>query len=107
MIEIKQIGDFIQTIIEEKKSTPQDTPQDTIRADKHIKALLKMFLGDLKRDEIQAKLGLSDREHFRKEYLKPALEQGFIEMTMPDKPTSKNQRYRLSKKGKALKQQLE
>lgn len=46
------------------------------------------------REEIQAMLGLKDRKSFRDRYLKPALEAGLIEMTLPDKPTSKVQRYK-------------
>lgn len=42
----------------------------------------------------QDALGLADREHFRKTYLAPALEQGVIGMTLPDKPNSRSQRYR-------------
>lgn len=49
------------------------------------------------REEIQAILGLKDRKSFRDRYLKPALEAGLIEMTLPDKPTSKVQRYRKKK----------
>lgn len=43
--------------------------------------------------EIMALMKLSDRKHFREYYLKPAIEYGFIDMTIPDKPNSKNQRY--------------
>lgn len=43
--------------------------------------------------EMMAKLGLSSREGFRRNYLKPALDCGVIKMTNPDKPKSKNQRY--------------
>ena len=41
-------------------------------------------------------------DHFREAYLLPALAAGFIEMTVPDKPTSSKQRYRLTEKGRDL-----
>lgn len=44
-------------------------------------------------NEIMAKLGLKSKETFRKNYMHPALEQGIVKMTIPDKPSSKNQRY--------------
>ena len=34
-----------------------------------------------------------------------ALEAGLVEMTVPDKPNSRSQRYRLTKAGKALRAQ--
>jgi ATP-dependent DNA helicase RecG len=51
------------------------------------------------RQEPLRDLGLSDREHFRKAYLVPALESGLMERTIPDKPQSRMQRYRLTAKG--------
>ena len=39
------------------------------------------------------RLRLKSRVGFRKNYLIPALEAGLVEMTIPDKPTSKNQMY--------------
>jgi len=42
---------------------------------------------------------LIDDEHFRKAYLQPALDAGLIEMTVPDKPRSTRQKYRLTAKG--------
>jgi hypothetical protein len=47
------------------------------------------------RAQLQGLLGLSDRKSFRERYLLPALRQGLIEMTIPDKPNSRLQRYRL------------
>ena len=38
-------------------------------------------------------LGMKSRDSFRKNYLTPALDAGLIEMTIPDKPSSRNQRY--------------
>ncbi len=49
--------------------------------------------------EIMKKLSLSHRTNFRKNYLNPALKSGLIEMTNPDKPSSSNQKYRLTLKG--------
>jgi len=47
-------------------------------------------------------LTLRDDEHFRKAYLLPALEAALIEMTIPDKPKSSKQKYRLTEKGKKI-----
>ena len=44
-------------------------------------------------NEIMSKLGLKSKETFRKNYMNPALKQGLVKMTIPDKPNSKNQRY--------------
>ena len=44
--------------------------------------------------QIMERLDLSHRPTFRKNYLNPALVQGVIEMTVLDKPNSRNQRYR-------------
>ncbi len=49
-----------------------------------------------------AKLGLKDRMHFSQAYLQPALEEDLIEMTIPDKPKSRLQKYRLTSKGREL-----
>jgi ATP-dependent DNA helicase RecG len=46
-------------------------------------------------------LSLRDRRHFKEVYLESAMEADLIEMTIPDKPTSGNQRYRLTAKGRA------
>jgi hypothetical protein len=46
--------------------------------------LLKVLTGadkPLARNELQSRLTLKDRESFRERYLKPALDQGLIEMT--------------------------
>ena len=43
--------------------------------------------------EIMEKLNLKSKDSFRDNYLRPALDNGLIKMTIPDKPTSKNQRY--------------
>jgi len=56
--------------------------------------------GEMKRHEMQETLGLKHEDHFRIAYLCPALEAGLIEMTIPDKPRSSKQKYRLTEKGR-------
>ena len=51
------------------------------------------------RDELQIKLQLKDRKSFRETYLQPALNIDYIEMTIPDKPNSRLQKYKLTQKG--------
>jgi len=53
--------------------------------------------------ELMDLLGLSHRPTFRKNYLRPALEMRLIERTIPDKPNSRLQKYRLTAKGKQYK----
>lgn len=43
-------------------------------------------------------LGLKHRPTFRDSYLLPALELGYIEMTIPDKPNSSKQKYKKVRK---------
>jgi ATP-dependent DNA helicase RecG len=52
--------------------------------------------------EIRAQFGLKDRTHLRKRYVDSALTESLIEPTIPDKPTSRPQQYRFTKKGRAL-----
>ena len=48
------------------------------------------------------RIGLSHRPTFLYNYLQPSLAAGFIEMTIPDKPRSSKQRYRLTSKGRQV-----
>ena len=41
-----------------------------------------------------SRVGIKSRSTFRQNYLEPALKQGLITMTIPDKPNSRNQKYR-------------
>jgi ATP-dependent DNA helicase RecG len=78
-------------------STPQATPQAVALASKVLQGAAE----PLSREALQQTAEISDREHFRKAYLEPLLSAGWLERTIPDKPTSPNQRYRLTAKGRA------
>ena len=68
--------------------------------------MLRVVSGDMTRKQIQEALGLRHEDYFRKAYLLPALRAGLIEMTLPDKPRSSKQRYRLTPAGSERLRQL-
>ena len=73
----------------EADAAPEANASPTLR-------LLLEKLGDeaLSAGELMQRLGLKNRAAFSRTYLKPALEQGLIQMTIPDKPNSSKQRYK-------------
>ncbi len=91
---------ILDSIVAQQKhqATPQVAPQVTPQ----VRKMLARIEGEMARQSIQDALGLTDREHFRKAYLAPALEHGLIEMTVPDKPNSRLQKYRLTVQGKQV-----
>lgn len=93
--------EFMLSVILEacKTNTPQVNPQVTPQ----VKQLLKVIKNEMSRNELQQALGLKDRKSFRERYLQPALSGGLIEMTIPDKPNSSLQEYRLTIQGKRIK----
>lgn len=67
-----------------------------------VRRLLSVLDGEMTRSELQQLLGLRHEDSFRAIYLVPSLKAGLIEMTIPDKPNSRFQKYRLTKKGMTL-----
>lgn len=57
----------------------------------------------MKREEIQKVLMLSDKRNYMDNYQIPAMDLELIEMTIPEKPNSSLQKYRLTAKGNELK----
>lgn len=96
MLEI--IRDSLKEVTVVGRSTGQDSDQVTDQDKSPVGRLLSVLGNDmLSTTEIMERLGLSHRPTFRKNYLNPALEQNLIERTIPDKPNSKNQKYRKHK----------
>ncbi len=77
------------------------TPQVTQQVTPQVLALLQVTTREMSRQEMMDSLGLKDRNHFADNYLQPALAAELIEMTLPNKPTSSKQQYRLTEKGRA------
>lgn len=85
--------------------TGHDNTQDKMMfsGSQHLLAFLKK---EMSRAELMKKLGLSSRKNFVSEYLEPLLNNGLIERTIPDNPTSRNQLYRMTEKGQKLLQDM-
>ncbi len=79
-------------------ATPQVTPQ--------VEKLVQICLQPYSRDELQQSLKIQDAKYFRETYLQPALTAGIIELTLPDKPRSPLQKYKLTQRGRSLSGQL-
>jgi predicted HTH transcriptional regulator len=55
---------------------------------------------------LMQKMGLSNRTKFKNKYINPLIDEGLLEMTIPDKPNSSLQKYRITELGKQLKEKL-
>lgn len=70
------------------------TAQLTEQVTAQVMPLLGALVGEMSGQQLLDALGMTHREHFRSAFLKPALDAGVVEMTLPDKPNSRHQRYR-------------
>ncbi len=69
-----------------------------------VKKLIELLAckGDMGNAEIRESLALSDRKHLREHYIEPSLNSGYIEYTIPGKPNSRLQKYRITAKGRVI-----
>jgi predicted HTH transcriptional regulator len=89
-----------------EKVTTQVTMQVTTQVTTQVEELIKVFTGEHTRQELQAILNLANREHFRKNYLQPSINANLIELTIPEKPNSSKQKYRLTERGILVKNSM-
>ena len=85
---LEQIDKVLDELLEQVKSVDVDYSA-------YIKKLVDVMKYDISytSKELMEILDLKSRSSFRENYLLPAIKSGFIEMTLPDKPNSRNQRY--------------
>ena len=86
-------------------STPPVPPQYPPSLKEIVQALHKSKK-EMPRNDLQQALEIKDKKHFLREYLQPALESDLIEMTIPDKPNSSKQKYRLTELGREAAEKL-
>jgi hypothetical protein len=86
------IAFMLRMILETVNTSPPDVTSEVTPE----VGLLSVLTGEMTRQQLKEALGLKDDEHFRKAYLLPALQAGFIKMTIPEKPRSSRQKYPIS-----------
>ena len=86
---------MLDAIIETMNETIKQSNIEKGSLSIQAKKLLKIFEEGVPYTtiELMDKVGIKSRASFKKNYLDPLLESGTIEMTIPDKPVSRNQRY--------------
>ena len=88
--------EFILQMIFDAIQSLSTTDQATVQDGDHVQRLISvMEQREYNLTELMSLLGLSHRPTFQQNYLNPAIAAGLIERTIPDKPKSPKQRYRL------------
>ncbi len=88
---------FMLAIIVEALRIPTGSDQVADQVSDQVARLLAALAkGPRTAAQLMADMGLSHRPTFRKNYLRPAISAGLVEMTRPESPTARNQQYRLT-----------
>lgn len=90
------------TVPQQHGNSTATVPQQ-YRNSVEINNLIMVLDGEMNRAQLQDALNLKHKVSFIQNYIQPALGEGMIELTIPDKPNSPKQRYRLTPKGLSLK----
>lgn len=73
---------------------PTTTVATTVTTtDKQVQKILEYCSEPRSTKEILSHMGLANKQHLHKTYIKPLLAVGKLKMTIPDKPNSRNQKY--------------
>lgn len=71
-------------------------------AEKMFSLLMKLNEKDCGKEELLQEINISNQTKNVRRYIEPLEKIALIEKTIPDKPTSPNQKYRLTSKGREL-----
>jgi hypothetical protein len=66
-----------------------------------VEVLSAAMISPKTHEELLSAARVKHREHFRKAYVEPLVKSGWIERTIPDKPTSRFQKYRTAEHGQS------
>ena len=90
-------------LVAAEHADPEITAPVTAPVSKYVRRLLDLLESDkaFGSADILQSFQLKSRRRLRETYIHPALKDDLIEMTVPDKPTSRLQKYRLTDKRRA------
>lgn len=97
---LSALYDIIAT--QEKHQVKHKDKHQVALSDTQIEVLKALDGKTLSRKNIFAAIGMNSDSRSFKRHIEPLLIAGFIEMTVPDKPNSRLQKYRLTDSGKAI-----
>ena len=88
-------------------TSTRQVPDKFTTGNSRILELIRV-LGDkeLSLKELLVLLSLKDRENFKKSYLEPAIQSGFVRSLYPDSPRHPRQKYLLTEKGQVFRRSL-
>ena len=88
------------------QSSMQSSMQSLLDSNPKIRLLIQVLEQEHNNAELLKLIQIKNRDDLRIRFLNPLLESGIIERTIPDKPNSQHQKYRLTEKGRALLKEL-
>jgi len=100
---VKAFEFFLPVEIGDWAGAAQSVAQSAAQSNTHdmtYRLLTALANGERTPVSLRSELGLKHRSRFRENYIHPALDAGLIEYTIPDKPNSRLQKYRITERGR-------
>jgi ATP-dependent DNA helicase RecG len=91
---------FVEEDIKKVPSWTQDGAKLLHRKTSYLIRILFFTIEPISLEDLMTRIGYSKRQTFKGNYLLPLQEVGFIKMTKPDTPSSPDQKYVMTEKGK-------
>lgn len=102
MVVAQQAATLVTTPVATPVMTPVGKPSETLIDAVQRKVLVALKRGDvMSTSELAEKVGISQPKNMRRRYLRLLLDMGLVEYTIPQKPNSRLQKYRLTDKGRS------
>ena len=97
-----------ESLVPSKREQAGEQVREQVKMEvpKGVARLLKVLKGEMSVLDMMVALKLGGRRNFLEKYLTPSIELGLVEMTQPNSPRSPTQKYRLTAKGKKLRQEV-